>query len=266
MSYVSAGTVRLEYFDVGRGDPTLVLVHGASSSARIWHTVQSLLADTGIRSLAISMRGAGGSDRSTRVEDYNPAVYAADLRAALTALEVGRFVLVGHSLGVSVALQFMRDHARENDVQALVLVAGGAGEGRPAPGPEHVRELEEALSRGEDVDGVTQRSNWEQFHMGLPEDVRDALWRDIQNNPPERTIGQRTGERPDMSEVLASMGVPTMVASGDADDVVPLEATLRCYLKLPEERRHLAVFHGVGHYPNAQVPEQVAASLARFVS
>ena len=109
MAMVSAGDVNLEYFEMGQGDPTVVLVHGATSSARIWHTVQELLAESGIRSLAFSMRGAGASDRASQRVDYRPDVYALDLAAALDELGVSRFVLVGHSLGVANVLYFMRD-------------------------------------------------------------------------------------------------------------------------------------------------------------
>ena len=147
MALVDAGLVRLEYFDVGSGDPTVVLVHGASSSARIWHTVQILLAQAGMRSLAVGMRGAGGSDRTTRLEDYTPSTYASDLSTALDALQVRRFVLVGHSLGVAVALEYMKEHAQESEVQALVLVAGGAGGARAAADANQVKQLEEALAR-----------------------------------------------------------------------------------------------------------------------
>ncbi len=266
MPIVSAGDVNLEYFEAGAGDPTVVLVHGATSSARIWHTVQELLAGAGIRSLALSMRGAGASDRADQRVDYRPDVYASDLAAALGELGVTRFVLVGHSLGVANVLYFMRDNAGDVDVQALVLVAGGAADQRPAVDAAILKETEEALKRAEKEDQGPQRAAWEPDHLGLPEDVRDALWTDIWNNPRDRVLGQRMTERPDMKPVLESMGNPTLVMSGDADDVVPLESTLKCFFKLPEDRRHLHVFHGVGHYPNGQVPTQMASVLQKFVT
>ena len=49
MALVQAGGVQLEYFDEGSGDNVAVLIHGAGSSARIWHTVQNELAGGGIR-------------------------------------------------------------------------------------------------------------------------------------------------------------------------------------------------------------------------
>ena len=43
--FVQAGEVRLETFEAGPPDGQLaVLIHGAGSSGRIWHTVQEYLA------------------------------------------------------------------------------------------------------------------------------------------------------------------------------------------------------------------------------
>ncbi len=248
MSFVQAGAVRLEYFEAGGGPRTAVLIHGASSSARIWHAVQQHLVRAGIRTLAISMRGAGGSDQPEGDEGYTPSQYAQDLAAAVDELALDRFTLVGHSLGVSTVTNFVRDHRRR--VQALVLMAGGALLAREASPPPGERQRD--------------RERWEPHHRGLPEDVRDALWEDIGNNPPQRMRGQALA-RPDLTPVLASMPVHTLVVSGDADETVPPEATLRGYLALPEELRHLHVFLDVGHFPNAQIPDRLAGVFQRFI-
>ena len=64
---------------------------------------------------------------------------------------------------------------------------------------------------------------------------------------------------------MASMPVPTMIVSGDADAVVPIEVTLEGYLTLPTDRRHLHVLHGIDHYPNAEAPDQISDALLRFI-
>ena len=124
MAFVSAGDVRLEYFESGSGEPPMVLVHGATASASVWDGVQAALASNGVHSCAISMRGAGGSDRTSSVDDYNPDVYAADLAGALDELDLRSFVLMGHSLGVSTVVSFMQHHASTFNVTGLVLMAG----------------------------------------------------------------------------------------------------------------------------------------------
>lgn len=259
--FVQAGEVRLETFEAGpSGDRPVVLVHGAGSSARIWHTVQTYLADEGIRTLAVGMRGAGGSEHTPNNEDYHPSNYARDLMNALDALSVDRFILVGHSLGTLVASYVARDH--RDRLEALVQVAG------PAPdrtGPRPSRPTGERVGGGYRASSdVEELEHWRSQHLGLPEDVRDQLRRDIDANTEQRRLGQ-SAPWPGAAEVGATLDIPTLVLLGDADDVVPPAEPLEYYLGLPEEIRHLQVFHGVGHYPNAQAPRGLARTLRRFV-
>ena len=111
MAQINTGRFNLEYFDAGNSSRVIVLVHGASSSARIWYTVQQELAEDGIRSIAISLLGAGGSERSENKKDYRPESYAEQLAGAVDALGLSAFVLMGHSLGTIVAAYYVRDHA-----------------------------------------------------------------------------------------------------------------------------------------------------------
>ena len=68
--FVQTGDVKLQYFEHGAGPELLVLVHGYRSSARIWRLVQEALDPARFRSLAISNRGAGDSDRTAAEADY----------------------------------------------------------------------------------------------------------------------------------------------------------------------------------------------------
>ena len=53
---------------------------------------------------------------------------------------------------------------------------------------------------------------------------------------------------------------------GDADDIVHPQYPLQYYLTLPEEIRHLQVFHGVGHFLNGQIPDRLASVFVRFLT
>ena len=266
MPFTQAGDKRLEYFETGSGNENiLVLIHGAGSSAVIWHEVQRLMADEGFRTLAISLPGAGGSDRPARLEAYNPASYAADIRAALDALGVENFAIAGHSLGVSNVLNMACDHGDGVNIRAMILMAGGNVVGRKAETPERAEEISSQYRPPDPATEIEHRADWEKVHMGLPVGVRDTLWRDIQNNPMERTLGQRLGARKDMSGFAGECDIPTLIVSGDCDSVVPLESTLAFYPKFKPSVRHCHVFHGIDHYPNAEIPDRVARVYSRFL-
>ena len=256
MNKVQAGPFSLEYFDAGEGDRTVVLVHGATSSGRIWHSVQRELANQGVRSIALSLLGAGGSDRSECEEDYHPESYARQLADLVDALDLSKFTLVGHSLGTIVASYYARDHVER--LEGLVQMAGPPIISEvPKPGSG-------AKIRVRDPNSADVQARWEEQHLGLPTAVREALRRDIDNNPPERARGQRPPWQ-GIDDTAEKLRVPTLVIGGDADDIVHPQYPVQYYLSLQEEIRHLHVFHGVGHYPNAQIPERLAGVFVRFL-
>jgi pimeloyl-ACP methyl ester carboxylesterase len=265
--FVEARGVRFETFEAGPSDgPVVVLEHGAGSSARIWETVQEILADEGFRSIAVGTRGAGGTDHTPDPADYAPSNYAVDLMAVVDALGIGRFTLVGHSLGTLTAGYIARDH-RER-LEALVQVAGPhpdrIGPRQPAAASTPSGATTPAGAGYRPTSSDDEFEHWSSQHQGLSEETRAQLRRDIDNNPEQRRTGQ-AAPWPGLEGVAAALDIPTLVLLGDADDVVPPSEPLRYFLEIPEAVRHLAVFHDVGHYPNAQVPKAVAKTLRRFI-
>lgn len=102
-----------------RGHP-IFLVHGLASSARTWDLLAPLLADDHLV-IAVDQRGHGESAKPDDGYDLRTAV--ADLRGVLEALKMDRPVLVGHSWGGNVVLQYAVDFP--TSVSRLVLLDGG---------------------------------------------------------------------------------------------------------------------------------------------
>jgi pimeloyl-ACP methyl ester carboxylesterase len=104
----------------GDGAP-LVLLHGLLDCAVGWKHLARMIARP---CYAVDLPGFGDSDCPTR---NRISAYAEDVQAALAALDVHDFTLVGHSLGGAVATA-LAERLRD-DVAALVLIAP-AGFGR----------------------------------------------------------------------------------------------------------------------------------------
>src|SRR5687767_14868215 len=113
---------KLEYVDRGnlRGVP-VILLHGYTDSWLSYATVLPHLAPR-IRAIAISQRGHGESDRP--YAGYRSRDFAADLNGFLDAVDIGRAVVVGHSMGSHVALRFALAHPER--VLGLGLLGGFA--------------------------------------------------------------------------------------------------------------------------------------------
>jgi pimeloyl-ACP methyl ester carboxylesterase len=112
--------VRLHARDWGGSGQPVLLLHGLASNARIWDGVAPRLVGAGLRVVALDLRGHGASDQPGSGYDF--ASVGRDLAAALDGLGLERPVLVGHSWGANVALQFAAD--RPGAVAGLVLVDG----------------------------------------------------------------------------------------------------------------------------------------------
>ncbi|MCC6238601.1 MAG: alpha/beta hydrolase [Dehalococcoidia bacterium] len=101
--------VSLHYLDWGNpAAPTLLLVHGLSSSAAAWQrVVQHFVADFHV--IALDQRGHGDSSW-VPAERYDTDSYVADLEAFIDGLGLQRFVLVGHSMGGHHTLAYTARH------------------------------------------------------------------------------------------------------------------------------------------------------------
>jgi pimeloyl-ACP methyl ester carboxylesterase len=91
--------------DEGEGEP-IVLVHGFASNAAVnwvhpgW---LSFLETAGRRVIALDNRGHGASTKLYDPAAYHSAVMAADVRALLDHLDLGRADVMGYSMGARIA-------------------------------------------------------------------------------------------------------------------------------------------------------------------
>lgn len=97
----------MSYVDEGRGDTTVVLLHGNPTSSHIWRNVVPLLTGAA-RVIAPDLIGMGASGKPDIAYDY--ADHAAYLEALLDALGVASPVLVGYDWGGSLALDWAARH------------------------------------------------------------------------------------------------------------------------------------------------------------
>ncbi len=113
--------LRFHYRDWGGASQTpMVLLHGLASQSHIYDLVAPLLAKE-FRVVALDQRGHGETSRPET--GYDMHSIAQDLQAFLDAVSFPRAIVVGHSWGGNVALQF--GVQCQERAAALVLVDGG---------------------------------------------------------------------------------------------------------------------------------------------
>ncbi|WP_164660135.1 alpha/beta fold hydrolase [Tropicibacter sp. Alg240-R139] len=109
---------QIAYRGAGQGEP-VVLIHGVGMQSAAWGPQIAALAATH-RVIAVDMPGHGGSDPLPVTAELPDFVAWAD--AVLTALNVGRVNLVGHSMGALIAGGMTME--RPEQVKRVAVVNG----------------------------------------------------------------------------------------------------------------------------------------------
>ncbi|MCX7070961.1 MAG: alpha/beta hydrolase [Gammaproteobacteria bacterium] len=117
MAEVQLNDVTIAYQQMGEG-PDLVFVHGLAASRAFWFLHYALPLSKHFRITLFDLRGHGYS--SMPASGYQAIDAAADLAGLLDHLGIARCLLVGHSYGGGVALEFAGRHPQR--VERLVVM------------------------------------------------------------------------------------------------------------------------------------------------
>lgn len=128
-SFTTINGLRLRYLEWGDASaPPILLLHGFSSTALAWRNVGEALASR-YHVVALDQRGHGASQWDAQGR-YTIDDFVADARALSQELRLGQFVLIGHSMGGSIAYTYAAVHPE--DVSRLVIEDAAP---RPADDP-----------------------------------------------------------------------------------------------------------------------------------
>jgi non-heme chloroperoxidase len=114
--------VRLHITDAGEGRP-IVLIHGWPLSDEMYEYQYNALIKNNFRAIGITLRGFGKSDKPYGVYDYD--IHALDIKNILSKLDIKDAVLVGFSMGGSIAIRYVSTFNGAH-VSKLVLCGAAA--------------------------------------------------------------------------------------------------------------------------------------------
>ena len=109
MARVRAGEIQLGWREWGKGDVTVVFIHGNLAS-KDWIELAAPLFPSGVRVIGIDWRGCGESDRPPPAPDfanYSMRQHALDMLAALDELRIPFCHLATHSTGGIIAARML---------------------------------------------------------------------------------------------------------------------------------------------------------------
>jgi uncharacterized protein (TIGR02246 family) len=254
---IETNGTRIHVTQRGSGELALVFLHYYGGSSRTWDKVAKALPDR-YRIVATDHRGWGDSDAPAN--GYRIADLAKDAEGVIAAQGLKRYVLVGHSMGGKVA-QLMASR-QPKGLEGLVLVAPSP----PSPmllSEQERATLSSAYQSRESVEFVIDH-----VLTARPLDAacREQVIEDsLKAAPQAKAAWPEIAMREDISAAVASIVVPTLVISGERDQVDRV-ATLEAELlpRIPHAALH--ILPGTGHLSPLEAPEDVAQNIASFVA
>jgi pimeloyl-ACP methyl ester carboxylesterase len=269
---IGAGTT-LSVTDTGSG-PAVVLLHGWPVTAVHWRHVVPVLLRAGYRTVEVEARGLGSG--STGRGDHAKATLAREVLAALDALGVRRFAVVGHDVGATVALLMAAEQ----------------------PGRVAAIAVEEEVPPGIEVE-TAESDSYPSWHLPLftaPEGVAERLLAGRLDATVDAYLGGSSG--PAGLDFDAHVGYMTAYAT-DArlaatlalyrsadEDALAVRRAVRHRLPMPGlaiagrygrggqvaealshsvSRVHSVIARDAGHYPAEEAPDAVNGALIPFL-
>src|SRR6516165_9303213 len=240
----------------GAGEPALVFLHYWGGSARTWQRVIDRLGGQ-VRWIAIDQRGWGGSVATDG--RYDLAAMADDVESAVRALDLRRYVLVGHSMGGKVA-QIVATR-RPRGLAGLVLVAPAPPTPMPVPEAQRAGMLASYGSR----DGVLQALA---VLAGTPlsDELREQVIEDTLHGAPEaKRVWTDRGMIEDVSAGLDAVTIPVSILVGSRDRVEHESALREVFGRLLPQAT-FRVLDGIGHLSPLEAPDALADACVNLLA
>jgi 3-oxoadipate enol-lactonase len=260
VALAKVGDIELSYERAGSGPP-LLLIMGMSGTMRHWG--EPLLADLrrDFDTIVYDHRDIGESSRTG--SPFTIAELAGDAAGLLRALGISCAHVMGISMGGMVAQELALGHPEL--VRTLVLgCTYCGGEGSRLASEDVLRRLAEGMASGDRERAI--RTAWEVNVSPAFAADEDAYARflaaGLSHGVPVAVIMEqmRAIATHDTSERLAALGMPTLVAHGTLDEMLPVENGHMIAERVPGAR--LEIFEGAGHLFFWEQPVR-AAELAR---
>ena len=277
MPYATVATqdnqpVELYYETQGTGKP-VVLIHGWPLSGRAWEAQLPALVEAGYQVITYDRRGFGQSSKPWNGYDYD--TLAQDLKGLMDALDLQDATIVGFSMGGGEVARYLGKYGSERVSKAVLASAV----------PPYL------FKADDNPDGGLEESDIQGFLDGVSDD-RIAFLNDFTKNFFTPKDGKLLVSKPmrlynrdiaafasakatfdcvksfsytDFRDDLKAFDVPTLVIHGDADQIVPFEASgERSHDMIADSKLH--VVEGGPHGINVTHSEEFNKTLIAFLS
>lgn len=266
----NSGSIDLYYEDHGTGKP-VILIHGWPLSGRSWEKQVPVLLAAGFRVITYDRRGFGDSSKPTSGYDYD--TFAEDLHKLVTKLDLRDATLVGFSMGGGEVARYLGTYGAEPIEKAVFLASIPPFLLKT---PDNLGGVDGGVFDGIKAGIVADRlafltaffANFYNIDVLGGKRVSDQVvrfsWNVAAGASPTGTLDCVSAWLTDFRKDLARINIPTLVVHGDADRILPIDATGKRMNELIKGSRFV-VIEGGPHGLNWTHAEQVNRELLNFL-
>lgn len=258
------------YRDWGSGQP-IVFVHGWPLTGDDWERQMAFFGMNGFRVIAHDRRGHGRSDQPWDGHDMDH--YADDLSAVMDVLGLQNAVLVGHSTGGGEVTRYIGRHGTRRVAKAVLLAAVPPVMVQKESNPEGLP-LEVFDGYRAQILADRPKLYWDVpipfYGFNRPgatinEGLRIGWWRQgMMGSLKAHHDGIKAFSETDFSDDLKKFDLPTWIAHGDDDQIVPYhDAALKSAKLVPNAK--LTIYEGLPHGLAATHADRFNSDLMAFI-
>jgi non-heme chloroperoxidase len=251
-SYIKVGQenstpIELYYEDHGSGSP-VVLIHGWPLSGVSWEKQTTALLAAGHRVITYDRRGFGKSSRPAI--GYNYDTFAADLDVVLSTLNLVNASLVGFSMGSGEVTRYIGKYGAKRVRKAVLIGTLGPYLVKTADNPEGVdRSVFDGIKTAVKADRpaflMDFLRNFYNYDVTGGKLVSERV---LEDNWNVAAGASATGTRDcvdawieDFRQDIARNTVPTLILHGDADRILPPDASSRRQAKMIKNAKFVEI-------------------------
>ena len=243
-------TIELYYEDHGSGSP-VVLIHGWPLSGASWEKQTAALLAAGHRVITYDRRGFGRSSRPA--VGYNYDTFASDLNTMLTSLNLTDVCLVGFSMGTGEVTRYIGKYGTKRVRKAVLIGTLGPYLVKASDNPDGVDAsvfdgLKAAIKADRPTTLLDFLHNFYNYDvLGgklVSERVVEDNWNVAVGASATGTLACVDAWIEDFRKDIVRNDVPTLLLHGDADRILPPDATSRRQAKMIKNVKFVELKNG----------------------